>query len=167
MAKLLGAPFIKVEATKFTEVGYVGRDVDSIIRDLTETAFKMYKQQGRKRYYAKARQLALERILDILLPTFAGKSILANNTSVEDDDKVDEDSSSESSTKDIFRKKLLNGELDDQEIELDITTSKSVGVLFGPPGLEELTNQIQNMFSSTDDKKKKRMKVVDAIFCPY
>jgi ATP-dependent HslUV protease ATP-binding subunit HslU len=153
LARLAGAPFIKVEATKFTEVGYVGKDVESIIRDLVEIALKDYRFEARKNNIEKANLAAKERILDILLPPArAGNSIL--------------DANSDNTTRDKFREMLEQGKLNDKELELEIEVPKSgVGVLLGPPGLEELTNQIQGMFDSgTENKKKMRkLKLSDAL----
>ncbi len=155
LAKLSDAPFIKVEATKFTEVGYVGKDVDSIIRDLVEVAVKNGREMARNSNQEKAKELAEERILDILLPP-AKK----NTDEVGANFEVNE-----SSTRKKFRDKLRSGSLNDKEIEIEITNSKaSMGILFGPPGLEDLTNQIQHMFDSGNDerKKKKKLKISDA-----
>jgi ATP-dependent HslUV protease ATP-binding subunit HslU len=156
LAKLAEAPFIKIEATKFTEVGYVGKDVDSIIRDLIDVAVKNYREAARKSNYDKAKLLAEERILDILLPPVRNSGEEVVNPLPEIND---------SSTREKFRDKLRSGKLDDREIELDISSSKSsVGVLFGPPGFEDLTSQLQNMFDSGDEKKKRRkLKVTDAL----
>ena len=139
LAKLANAPFIKVEATKFTEVGYVGRDVESIIRDLVDHSVKMYREQETEKVEHRAAEAAEERILDALLPPAR-----------------DVEASSESSTRQIFRKKLREGELDDKEIELDIAMPK-VGVeIMAPPGMEDMSSQLQNMFSNlTSDKKRK------------
>ncbi len=132
LAKLSNAPFIKVEATKFTEVGYVGRDVESIIRDLVETAVKLLREQEVDKVQQRAQDAAEERILDALLQPARG----------------DEDADKESSTRQLFRKKLRERELDDKEIEIELSAAP-VGVeIMAPPGMEEMTNQLQNMFSS-------------------
>jgi ATP-dependent HslUV protease ATP-binding subunit HslU len=142
LAKLANAPFIKVEATKFTEVGYVGRDVESIIRDLVDVAIKMRREQAMKTVQHRA---AEERILDALLPP-------ARDTSTEEQKH-------ESGTRQIFRKKLREGELDDKEIEIDIAAA-SVGVeIMAPPGMEDMTNQLQSMFSSLGRDKTKKAKL--------
>ncbi|MFP6806241.1 MAG: ATP-dependent protease ATPase subunit HslU [Pseudomonadales bacterium] len=150
LAKLASAPFIKVEATKFTEVGYVGRDVESIIRDLAEAAIKMLRDKQIKLAEPRAADAAEERILDVLLPS-------ARTTG--------DDKEQNSNTRQIFRKKLREGDLDDKEIEIDIQ-SASIGVeIMAPPGMEEMTSQLQNMFSSmTPGKiKSRKLKVKDAL----
>jgi ATP-dependent HslUV protease ATP-binding subunit HslU len=145
LAKLANAPFIKVEATKFTEVGYVGRDVESIIRDLVDVAIKMHREQATKSVQHRAAEAAEERILDVLLPP-------ARNLSTEENKH-------ESGTRQIFRKKLREGELDDKEIEIDIAAA-SVGVeIMAPPGMEDMTNQLQSMFSSLGRDKTKKAKL--------
>lgn len=143
LAKLANAPFIKVEATKFTEVGYVGRDVESIIRDLIESAIKMYREQETQKVRQRAQDAAEERILDALLPPARG----------------DEEARQESSTRQVFRKKLREGELDDKEIEIDLAATP-VGVeIMAPPGMEDMTSQLQNMFSSLNKGKTKKQKL--------
>lgn len=144
LAKLANAPFIKVEATKFTEVGYVGRDVESIIRDLAETSIKLLREQEMKKVEHRASDAAEERILDVLLPPARG-------------DETAE--SSESNTRQLFRKKLRQGELDDKEIEIDLQ-APSVGVeIMAPPGMEEMTSQLQNMFSNMGTGKTQKSKL--------
>lgn len=153
LAKLAGAPFIKVEATKFTEVGYVGKDVDSIIRDLVEVAVKDAREFEREKNRDKARIAAENRILDVLLPpardTFG-------DTSTED--------SSENTTRERFREKLRSGQLDDKEIEVEVAQAKAQPILMGPPGMEELTNQLQGMFDGAGEtkKRKRKLKIKDA-----
>jgi ATP-dependent HslUV protease ATP-binding subunit HslU len=145
LAKLANAPFIKVEATKFTEVGYVGRDVESIIRDLVDVAIKLRREQAVKGVEFRAAEAAEERILDALLPAAR--------------DVANEESKHESATRQIFRKKLREGELDDKEIEIDIAAA-SVGVeIMAPPGMEDMTNQLQSMFSSLGRDKTKKAKL--------
>lgn len=145
LAKLANAPFIKVEATKFTEVGYVGRDVESIIRDLVDVAIKLRREQAVKSVEFRAAEAAEERILDALLPPARDLAI--------------EESKHESTTRQIFRKKLREGELDDKEIEIDVAAT-SVGVeIMAPPGMEDMTNQLQNMFSSLGRDKTKKAKL--------
>jgi len=145
LAKLANAPFIKVEATKFTEVGYVGRDVESIIRDLVDVAIKMRREQATKAVQHRAAEAAEERILDVLLAPARVPSA--------------EESKHESGTRQIFRKKLREGELDDKEIEIDIAAA-SVGVeIMAPPGMEDMTNQLQSMFSSLGRDKTKKAKM--------
>ncbi|MGJ8668388.1 MAG: ATP-dependent protease ATPase subunit HslU [Oceanococcus sp.] len=146
LARLANAPFIKVEATKFTEVGYVGREVDSIIKDLADTAVKMVREQEMQKARPKAELAAEERILNVLLPR------------AQTGDENDKTSESDS-TRQIFRKKLREGQLDDREIELVVAKSQ-VGVeIMGPPGMEEMTSQIQNMFSSMGKQSSQRSKL--------
>ena len=138
MAKLAKAPFIKIEATKFTEVGYVGRDVDSIIRDLVDVAINMLREEQIQQVQQQAEDRAEERILDALLPA----------------PRDGDDESKESSTRQMFRKKLRQGELDEKEIEIDLE-QPSVGVeIMAPPGMEEMTSQLQNMFSNLSQGKR-------------
>ncbi len=152
LAKLANAPFIKVEATKFTEVGYVGRDVETIIRDLTDMAMKMLREQEVKRVRFRAEEAAEERILDALLPPArAGFG--------------EEEPARDSSTRQVFRKKLREGDLDDKEIEIDVAAPQ-VGVeIMAPPGMEEMTSQLQSMFSnlSNERTKTRKLKVKDAL----
>jgi ATP-dependent HslUV protease ATP-binding subunit HslU len=137
LARLANAPFLKVEATKFTEVGYVGRDVESIIRDLAEIAANNLRQQEQKARAAQAEDKAEDRILDALLPPSRSAGFGTDNA----DD-------ADSSTRQLFRKKLREGDLDDKEIEIDLSQTP-VGVeIMAPPGMEEMTSQLQNMFSS-------------------
>lgn len=163
LAKLADAPFIKVEATKFTEVGYVGKDVESIIRDLVEMAEKMKREEAKKMYQDKAEVQAEERILDVLLPPArpTESKVGFGNEPAEETAKKDKDNS----TREIFRKKIRNSELDDKEIEIEVSAApKSIGVM-GPPGMEDMTSQIQDLFSnlSSYKKKSKKMKIKDAL----
>ncbi|WP_417546066.1 ATP-dependent protease ATPase subunit HslU [Marinobacter sp.] len=153
LAKLADAPFLKVEATKFTEVGYVGRDVESIIRDLADMAVKMLRVQEMKRHEERALDAAEDRILDALIPPPRSFN--------EDSQKTSEDSS----TRQLFRKKLREGELDDKEIEIDLRSSTAGVEIMAPPGMEEMTNQLQSMFSNmaADKSKPRKMKVADAL----
>lgn len=156
LAKLANAPFIKVEATKFTEVGYVGKDVESIIRDLMETGIKLLREQEMQRVQSRAAVAAEERVLDALLPP------ARTSTSW---DTTEEPAKEDSSTRQIFRKKLRQGELDDKEIEIDVAAI-SVGVeIMAPPGMEEMTNQLQSMFSNLggQKKQKRKLKIKDAL----
>lgn len=151
LAKLANAPFIKVEATKFTEVGYVGKEVETIIRDLADIAVKMTKENEMKKVKFRAEEAAEDRILDALLPP--PEDAWGNKEEVED-----------RGTRQAFRKKLRQGELDDQEIEIDVALPQ-VGVeIMAPPGMEEMTNQLQGMFQnlSGSQKKKKKLKIKDA-----
>ncbi len=154
LARLAGAPFIKVEATKFTEVGYVGRDVESIVRDLADVAVKMQREAQLAKVQHRADDEAEERVLDALLPKPRQAGFAA-------DDKAGEESSS---TRQIFRKKLREGELDDKEVEIEVE-SVQVGVeIMAPPGMEELTNQLQSMIGNLGSGRKRtmRMKIRDA-----
>lgn len=147
LAKLANAPFIKVEATKFTEVGYVGRDVDSIIRDLVESAIKQAREKETEKMRTRAQDNAEERILDVLLPP--AREIGAQHETVE----------GESATRQKFRKKLREGELDDKEIEIEVASSHTHMEIFAPPGMEELTTQIQGMFQNIGGERKKTRKL--------
>ncbi|MCW5197065.1 ATP-dependent protease ATPase subunit HslU [Buchnera aphidicola] len=152
LAKLANAPFIKVEATKFTEVGYVGKEVDSIIRDLTDIAIKIVRVQKIKNNKIQARKKAEEKILSILVPTIKNWS------------KSDQ-SAYPTETIEIFRKQLQQGKLDNKEIEINITNN-TVGVeIMAPPGMEELTNQLQLLFQNVNNHKHttKKLKIKDAI----
>ena len=143
-----------MEATKFTEVGYVGKEVDSIIRDLTDSAMKLVRQQEIAKNRAKAEDAAEDRILDALLPPPKNQW-----GEVENHD-------TNSSTRQAFRKKLREGQLDDKEIEIDVSAGVSMGVeIMAPPGMEEMTNQLQSMFQSlgSDKTKKRKMKIKDAL----
>ncbi|WP_032116031.1 HslU--HslV peptidase ATPase subunit [Candidatus Arsenophonus nilaparvatae] len=152
LAKLANAPFIKVEATKFTEVGYVGKEVDSIIRDLTDAAVKMVRLQSIEKNRYRAEELAEERILDVLLPP-------AKNNWGQPDPNVEPSTARQS-----FRKKLREGKLDDKEIEIEVATTP-VGVeIMAPPGMEEMTSQLQSMFQNLAGQKHKprKMKIKEA-----
>ena len=153
LAKLANAPFIKVEATKFTEVGYVGKEVDSIIRDLTDSAMKLVRQQEIVKNRAKAEEAAEERILDALLP--AAKNQWGE---VENRD-------SQSNTRQIFRKKLREGLLDDKEVEIDVAGVPMGVEIMAPPGMEDMTSQLQSMFEnlSGSQTKKRKMKIKYAL----
>lgn len=164
LAKLANAPFIKVEATKFTEVGYVGKEVDSIIRDLADMAMKMLREQAVEKVNYRAQEAAEERILDILLPS-PRKKTEANEWMSVGEDSLGEPSKEESATRQKFRKKLREGELDDKEIELDIAAT-SMGVeIMTPPGMEEMASQLQDMFQNMgrQKKRKRKMKIKDAL----
>ena len=143
LAKLAGAPFIKVEATKFTEIGYVGRDVDSIIRDLADIAIKQERELAVKKVQQSAEDAAEERILDILLPPARGASVTEKD----------------SSTRQTFRKQLREGLLDDNEIEIDIMASPIGVEIMAPPGMEEMTNQLQTMFQQVGTGRTKTRKL--------
>ncbi|HUH38027.1 MAG TPA: ATP-dependent protease ATPase subunit HslU [Spongiibacteraceae bacterium] len=144
LARLANAPFIKVEATKFTEVGYVGRDVESIIRDLVDMAIKMFREQEMAKVEQRALDAAEERVLDALLPP-------ARDTAG--------DENRDSTTRQIFRKKLREGELDDKEIEVEVSNA-SLGVeIMAPPGMEEMTGQLQNLFRNMGGDRTRRKKL--------
>ncbi|MGI2039369.1 HslU--HslV peptidase ATPase subunit [Shewanella frigidimarina] len=150
LAKLANAPFIKVEATKFTEVGYVGKEVEQIIRDLTDSAVKMTRELQMKKCRHRAEEMAEERILDALLP--------------KPKDDWDTDKKDDSTTRQVFRKKLREGQLDDKEIEIDVAAPQ-VGVeIMAPPGMEEMTNQLQGLFQNLGQStsKRKKLKIKDA-----
>ncbi|MGB1199278.1 MAG: HslU--HslV peptidase ATPase subunit [Thalassotalea sp.] len=151
LAKLANAPFIKVEATKFTEVGYVGKEVETIIRDLADMAIKMTKEREMTRVKHLAEEAAEERILDILLPPA--------RDSFGNDEKSDN-----SSTRQVFRKKLREGQLDDKEVEIDLAATPMGVEIMAPPGMEDMTSQLQNMFQNLSSEKttKRKLKIKDA-----
>ena len=144
LARLAQAPFMKVEATKFTEVGYVGRDVESIIRDLADVSVKMTREVEIQKVRHLAEDLAEERILDVLLP----------QARVEEREET-----AQSSARQSFRKKLREGELDDKEIEIKIADSQTGVEIMAPPGLEDMTNQLKSMFSNMNSGRKKSRKM--------
>ena len=147
LAKLANAPFIKVEATKFTEVGYVGRDVESIIRDLADAAIKLLREQEIVKVRHRAEDAAEERILDALLPparTFGEEAAVPQD----------------SNTRQLFRKRLREGQLDDKEIEIEVADAVGVDIS-APPGMEEMTNQLQNLFANMGKGKRKSRKLKD------
>jgi len=149
LARLANAPFIKIEATKFTEVGYVGRDVESIIRDLVDTAVKMTRMSAMEKVQNRAADAAEDRVLDILLPRAEGGML----------------SETEASTRQKMRKKLREGDLNDKEIEVDVA-APSVGVeIMAPPGMEEMTSQLQGMFQNLGSgrTKTRKLKIKDAL----
>lgn len=155
LARLAKAPFIKIEATKFTEVGYVGRDVDSIVRDLADIAVKLVREEEISKVRGLAEEAAEERVLDVLLPPV--KSVHFEGEPVPEKKETD--------ARQLFRKKLREGELDEKEIEIEISGA-TVGVeIMGPPGMEEMTGQLQNLFQSlsTEKTKLKKMKVKNAL----
>jgi ATP-dependent HslUV protease ATP-binding subunit HslU len=159
LAKLANAPFIKVEATKFTEVGYVGKDVESIIRDLVDFAINMLREQAVARVGARAEDAARDRVLDILLPKpnpigFASEPQAANDSITD----------SQASTRQKMLRKLLAGDLDDSEIEFDVSAQMGVEIMT-PPGMEEMASQLQGMFQNMGGPKaqKRKMRIKDAI----
>jgi len=156
LARLADAPFIKVEATKFTEVGYVGRDVDTIVRDLVEISVKQTREQAMRKVKTRAEDAAEERILDVLLPP--ARSAVGF-------ERADADSAETSATRQKFRKKLREGELDDKEVEIEVAASAAQMEIFAPPGMEELTSQIQGMFQNLSGgrKKTRKLKISEAL----
>ena len=142
LAKLANAPFVKVEATKFTEVGYVGRDVESIVRDLVDVSIKMLREHEMTRVRFRAEEAAEERILDILLPPAR-----------------DAEGTTGESTRQLLRKKLREGDLDEKEIEVEVSTPAMGMEIMAPPGMEEMTNQLQSMFSNMSRGQKKSHKM--------
>ena len=144
LAKLAGAPFIKVEATKFTEIGYVGRDVDSIIRDLADIAIKQAREKAMKKVHHLAQDAAEGRILDILLPPASNK------------DKPEE---KDGSARQVYRKQLREGLLDDHEIEVDVAVQSASIEIMAPPGMEDMTNQLQSMFQQMGSGRTKTRKL--------
>lgn len=153
LAKLANAPFIKVEATKFTEVGYVGKEVDSIIRDLTDAAVKMVRVQAIEKNRYRAEELAEERILDVLIPP------AKNNWGQA------EQQQEPSAARQTFRKKLREGQLDDKEIEINLAAAPTGIEIMAPPGMEEMTSQLQSMFQNLGGQKQKprKLKIKDAM----
>ncbi|MGN6318611.1 ATP-dependent protease ATPase subunit HslU [Trinickia sp.] len=149
LAKLADAPFIKIEATKFTEVGYVGRDVDSIVRDLIEIALKQTRETEMRKVRTKAQDQAEDRILDILLPSARPVGFGA----------ATEPSGADNVTRQTFRKRLREGQLDDKEIELDVELPQAGMDIMGPPGMEDMTEQIRSMFANLGGGKKTRRKL--------
>jgi ATP-dependent HslUV protease ATP-binding subunit HslU len=147
LARLADAPFIKVEATKFTEVGYVGRDVDTIIRDLVDISIKQTREAETKKVATRAQDAAEDRVLDILVPPARDVGFSAGNR----DDQ--------NATRQKFRKKLREGELDDKEIEIELAAMPPTMEVMAPPGMEELTQQIQTMFSNLGRERRKPRKV--------
>jgi ATP-dependent HslUV protease ATP-binding subunit HslU len=155
LARLADAPFIKIEATKFTEVGYVGRDVDTIIRDLVETAIKDMRSDATRRVRRQAEDMAEERVLDVLLPPAPEFGTSADNRATE----------AENPTRQKFRKRLREGEFNDKEIEIEVAAAQAHMEILAPPGMEDLTSQIQGMFQNFGATKKRmrKLKVSDAM----
>ncbi|MBC3881831.1 ATP-dependent protease ATPase subunit HslU [Undibacterium sp. LX40W] len=155
LAKLADAPFIKIEATKFTEVGYVGRDVDTIIRDLVDIGIKQTRESAMRKVRARAEDAAEDRVLDALLPP-------ARDFGIGQEATVD---SAENTTRQTFRKRLREGSLDDKEIEIDVSEAAPHMEIMAPPGMEEMTEQIKSMFSGANmgRKKSRRLKIKEAL----
>ena len=155
LARLANAPFIKVEATKFTEVGYVGREVDSIIRDLMDSSVKMIREQEVIRHRHRAEDAAEERVLDALLPQPASNDFLAGT----------DETPRDSATRQKLRKKLREGDLDDREIEIDVAATALGVEIMTPPGMEDMASQLQSMFQNLGGgkTKKRKLKIKDAL----
>lgn len=165
LARLANAPFIKVEATKFTEVGYVGKEVDSIIRDLADVAVKMLREQEVEKVKFRAEEAAEERILDILLPTPKKEANVNDWLAMDENKEPAPDTATSSATRQKFRKKLREGKLDDKEIEVEISGA-NIGVeIMTPPGMEEMASQLQGMFQNMGNqkKRKRKLKIKDAM----
>jgi ATP-dependent HslUV protease ATP-binding subunit HslU len=156
LARLADAPFIKIEATKFTEVGYVGRDVDTIIRDLTEIGIKQTREQAMRDVRAQAEDAAEDRILDVLLPPARDFGFSSTDTTEE---------KTSNTTRQTFRKRLREGALDDREIEIDVAEPRAQMEIMAPPGMEEMTEQIKSMFSGmgAGRKKSRKLKISEAM----
>ena len=156
LAKLAQAPFIKVEATKFTEVGYVGKEVDSIIRDLTEIGITQVKTKAMSKVKHRSEEIAEELILDKLLPSRENELVQGLDTA---------DNTNNSETRQSLRKDLREGKLDDKEIEIDVSASMPAFEVMAPPGMEEMTDQLQGMFKnlSSNKTKSQKMKIKDAM----
>ena len=150
LARLADAPFIKIEATKFTEVGYVGKDVDAIIRDLAEVAVKQAREADMKKQRMRAEDAAEERVLEVLLPSARTH---------------DDTPATDNATRQVFRKKLREGQLDDKEIEIDLLDARPQVEIMGPQGMEEMAEQLRSMFSNLqqDKRKTRRLKVAEAL----
>ncbi|MEN3293942.1 MAG: ATP-dependent HslUV protease ATP-binding subunit HslU, partial [Burkholderiales bacterium] len=159
LAKLADAPFIKIEATKFTEVGYVGRDVDTIVRDLIDIGIKQTRESEMRKVRDRAQDAAEDRVLDILLPPARdfGFSAASSNPSTEGEGS--------STTRQTFRKRLREGQLDDREVEIEVADAGPHMEIMAPPGMEEMTEQIKSMFSGlgASRKKKRKLKIKDAM----
>ncbi len=181
LAKLADAPFIKVEATKFTEVGYVGRDAESIVRDLVENAVKMSREKAKEKVQQRAKEAAEERILDALLPSKDETSKMANNnplanvigfanepqsekSTVKETEKPQSDNITDGEARKELCRLLRAGELDEKEVEMDMPLGNVNMEIMGPPGMEEMTNQLQDMLqnASSGRTKKRKMKIKEA-----
>lgn len=151
LAKLADAPFIKVEATKFTEVGYVGKDVDSIVRDLVDMAVKQAREVEMRKVRSRAEDAAEERVLDVLVPPARGDFGLAT--------------APDNTARQVMRKRLREGTLDDKEIEIDVADQKPQLEIMGPPGMEEMTEQLRGMFANLGNQRRKsrKLKIAEAL----
>ena len=154
LARLANAPFIKIEATKFTEVGYVGRDVDSIVRDLVEIAIKDGRETAMRTVRDRAMDAAEDRVLDVLLPPARSAGL-----------QGEPESAADSVARQKFRKKLREGELDEREVEIEVAAPSAQMEILAPPGMEELTSQIQGMFQNMGGNRRKtrRMRIKEAM----
>ncbi|MGH8336687.1 MAG: ATP-dependent protease ATPase subunit HslU, partial [Gammaproteobacteria bacterium] len=159
LARLADAPFIKVEATKFTEVGYVGKDVDSIIRDLADVAVKQMRETEMRKFRTRAQDAAEDRILDILIPP--ARSIATADAGIGQSHVA----ASDSTARQVFRKKLREGQLDDKEVEIELADAKPQLEIMGPAGTEEMTEQLRGLFSQFGGPKRKirKLKILDAM----
>ncbi len=158
LASLVRAPFVKIEATKFTEVGYVGRDVDSIVRDLIEISIKMVREEEKQKVRERAGSLALERVLDVLLPASEEQSEIA--------EEKEQNAAELNVAREVFRRKLLEGKLDEKEIEIQVSSSSFGVEIVAPPGMEEMTSQLQEIFQGLKDRgngKSRKMRIKDAL----
>jgi ATP-dependent HslUV protease ATP-binding subunit HslU len=157
LAKLADAPFIKVEATKFTEVGYVGKDVDTIIRDLVEVAVKQERERQMRQHRSRADDAAEERLLDVLVPPPRGSGSAGSEFGF--GAAVAPTPTPDSSTRQVMRKRLREGLLDDKEIELDLAEPRGAMEIMSPPGMEEMAEQLKGMFSQLGSSRRKTRKV--------
>ncbi|PWV64860.1 ATP-dependent protease ATPase subunit HslU [Plasticicumulans acidivorans] len=157
LAALARAPFIKVEATKFTEVGYVGRDVETIVRDLVDVAIKMAREEAIKHVQPRAEEAAIERVLDVLLPQPRQNGFFANEPA--------QQPAENSTTRQKMREKLLRGELDEREIEIEVSAAPAGVEIMAPPGMEEMTSQLQGLFQNLAQgrTKTRKLKIRDAL----
>ncbi len=165
LAKLADAPFIKVEATKFTEVGYVGKDVDSIIRDLVDMAVKQERENAMRQHRARAEDAAEDRVLDILVPPARGSGSSGNEFGLSASvPKIEPERGQESTARQVMRKRLREGLLADKEIEIEVADAKQSLEIMGPPGMEEMTEQLKGLFANAGGGKKKvrKLRIADA-----
>ena len=170
LAKLADAPFIKVEATKFTEVGYVGKDVDSIIRDLVDMAVKQERENAMRQHRSRAEDAAEDRVLDILVPPARGSSGSGSSgnelglTASTPDPKTESGRAPEGAARQVMRKRLREGALADKEIELEVADAKQSLEIMGPAGMEEMTEQLRGLFANAGGSKRKlrKLRIADA-----
>ena len=170
LAKLADAPFIKVEATKFTEVGYVGKDVDSIIRDLVDMAVKQERENAMRQHRSRAEDAAEDRVLDILVPPARGSGGSGSSgnelglTASAPDPKTESGRAPEGAARQVMRKRLREGALADKEIELEVADAKQSLEIMGPAGMEEMTEQLRGLFANAGGSKRKlrKLRIADA-----